>query len=215
MACRGRKARRAAAYGEADADALQTFAQHTAEQETDRATYQAMEALIHNLNTMHSRAGAQMPFSSHQLRHGHLARGRDWSCSNLLHSHRGRAWATAKRPSSPYRSSSVKEGVNYNPGDPNYDLFKLACRVSAKRLFPNFSFLDAPFNLKYYKEGHPETGDRLHGLPHPRDRQRLRPRPGDHPTGAATCSFTSINLPATGHQGQGRRGPASSRSSTA
>lgn len=52
----------------------------------------------------------------------------------------------------------VKEGINYNPGDPNYDLFKLACRVSAKRLFPNFEFLDAPFNLQYYEEGKPRTG---------------------------------------------------------
>ena len=51
----------------------------------------------------------------------------------------------------------VKEGVNYDPDDPNYDLFKLACRVSAKRLFPNFEFLDAPFNLQYYVPGRPET----------------------------------------------------------
>ena len=51
----------------------------------------------------------------------------------------------------------VKKGVNFNPGEVNYDLFRLACRVSAKRLFPNFEFIDAPFNIKYYKEGVPET----------------------------------------------------------
>ena len=51
----------------------------------------------------------------------------------------------------------MKSGISYNPGDPNYDLYRLAIRTSAKRLFPNFSFVDAPYNLKYYKPGHPET----------------------------------------------------------
>ena len=60
-------------------------------------------------------------------------------------------------PIFPIQIFRVKEGVNYNPGEPNYDLFRLAIRVSAKRLFPNFSFLDAPYNLQYYKPGHPET----------------------------------------------------------
>ena len=56
-------------------------------------------------------------------------------------------------PIFPVQIFKVKEGINYNEGDPNYDLFQLACKVSAKRLFPNFSFIDAPFNLQYYKEG--------------------------------------------------------------
>lgn len=60
-------------------------------------------------------------------------------------------------PIFPIHIFKVKEGVNFNSGDPNYDMFKLACRVSAKRLFPNFEFIDAPFNLKYYKEGNPDT----------------------------------------------------------
>lgn len=60
-------------------------------------------------------------------------------------------------PIFPIQIFRVKDGVNYNPGEPNYDLFQLAIRCSAKRLFPNFSFIDAPFNLQYYKEGHPET----------------------------------------------------------
>ena len=51
----------------------------------------------------------------------------------------------------------VKEGVNYFPEDPNYDLLKLSYRVTAKRLFPNFLMLDSPFNLQYYKPGHPES----------------------------------------------------------
>ena len=60
-------------------------------------------------------------------------------------------------PIFPVQIFKVKEGVNYNEGDPNYDLFKLSMKVSAKRLFPNYVFLDAPFNLQYYKPGHPET----------------------------------------------------------
>ena len=56
-------------------------------------------------------------------------------------------------PIFPVQIFKVKEGVNYNEGDPNYDLFRHALRCSAKRLFPNFSFLDAPFNLQYYKLG--------------------------------------------------------------
>lgn len=51
----------------------------------------------------------------------------------------------------------LKAGISYNPGDPNYDLRLLSERTTAKRLFPNYSNLDAPYNLKFYKEGHPET----------------------------------------------------------
>ena len=60
-------------------------------------------------------------------------------------------------PIFPIHIFKVKEGVNYNPKDPNYDLFKLSCEVSAKRLFPNFSFIDAPFNKQFYKKGDPNT----------------------------------------------------------
>ena len=123
--------------------------------ETERATYQAMEALIHNLNTMHSRAGAQIPFSSLNYGMDTSAEGRLVMKSILMATDAG--LGNGETPIFPIQIFKVKEGVNYNPGDPNYDLFKLACRVSAKRLFPNFSFVDAPYNLKYYKEGHPET----------------------------------------------------------
>ena len=60
-------------------------------------------------------------------------------------------------PIFPIQIFRVKEGVNYNPGEPNYDLFKLACRCSSKRLFPNFAFVDAPFNLAAYDPNRPET----------------------------------------------------------
>ena len=135
-------------------------------------TYQAMEALIHNLNTMHSRAGAQTPFSLHQLRHGHLAGGRAWSCENVLLATETRAGQrrNADFPHSDFQGQGRRE---LQPRRPELRPVQAGhASVSAKRLFPNFSFLDAPFNLKYYKPGHHGDGDRVHGLPHPRDGQR-------------------------------------------
>ena len=134
---------------------LRSFASSHAEIETKRASDQAMEALVHNLNTMHSRAGAQTPFSSINYGMDTSPEGRLVIRSILKACYDGLGHGeTAIFPIHIFR---VKEGVNYNPGDPNYDLFRLACEVSAKRLFPNFSFIDAPFNLQYYREGHPET----------------------------------------------------------
>ena len=155
-------------------------------------TYQAMEGFVHNLNTMHSRAGAQTPFSSinygtdtpPRRPHGHAQRAAG---------HRG-GLGNGGNPIFPIQIFKVKEGVNYNPGDPNYDLFQLSCTVSAKRLFPNFVFLDAPFNLQYYKPGHPETEVATMGC-----RTRVMGNVYD-PTrqiayGRGNLSFTSINLP--------------------
>ena len=122
---------------------------------TVRDTYQAMEGFIHNLNTMHSRAGAQVPFSSINYGMDTSWEGRLAIQQLLLATEAG--LGNGETPIFPIQIFRVKEGVNYNPEDPNYDLFKLAMRVSAKRLFPNFSFIDAPFNLQYYKSGHPET----------------------------------------------------------
>ena len=122
---------------------------------TDRLTYQAMEGIIHNLNTMHSRAGAQVPFSSINYGTDTSPEGRMVTKNLLLSIEAGLGnGETAIFPISIFK---VKEGINYNEGDPNYDLFKLACRVSAKRLFPNFSFIDAPFNLQYYDKNNPDT----------------------------------------------------------
>ena len=101
---------------------------------SDKSTYQAMESLIHNLNTMHSRAGAQVPFSSINYGTDTSPEGRMVTKNLLLSIEAGLGnGETAIFPISIFK---VKEGINYNEGDPNYDLFKLACRVSAKRLFP-------------------------------------------------------------------------------
>ncbi|HEY9062754.1 MAG TPA: anaerobic ribonucleoside triphosphate reductase [Pseudobacteroides sp.] len=170
----------------------QKFAVKMAESETDRRTYQAMEAFVHNLNTMHSRAGAQIPFSSINYGMDTSPEGRLVIKNLLLATEAG--LGNGETPIFPIHIFKVKEGVNYNPEDPNYDLFKLACRVSAKRLFPNFSFLDAPFNLKYYKQGHPETEiaymgcrTRVIGNVHDAEREVIY--------GRGNLSFTTVNLP--------------------
>ncbi len=176
----------------ATADKIQKFAYKTSEKETDRATYQAMEALIHNLNTMNSRAGAQTPFSSINYGTDTSIEGRMVIKNVLLAQEAG--LGNGETPIFPIHIFKVKEGVNYNPEDPNYDLFKLAIRVSAKRLFPNFSFIDAPFNLPYYKEGDPNTeiaymGCRTRVIGNVFDPSR------EIVTGRGNLSFTSINLP--------------------
>ncbi len=168
------------------------FAYKNALRETDKTTYQAMEALVHNLNTMHSRAGAQTPFSSINYGTDTSPEGRMVIKNVMLATEAG--LGRGETPIFPIQIFKLKEGVNYNPGDPNYDLFKLACRVSAKRLFPNFSFIDAPFNLQYYKPGHPETEIAYMGC-----RTRVMGNVYDPENeiafGRGNLSFTSINLP--------------------
>lgn len=179
-------------FGAESAEKIQKFAFKHAGAETDRATYQAMEAFVHNLNTMHSRAGAQIPFSSINYGMDTTPEGRMVIRNVLLATEAG--LGNGETPIFPIHIFKVKEGVNYNPGEPNYDLFKLACRVSAKRLFPNFSFIDAPYNLQYYKPGHPETEVAYMGC-----RTRVMANSYD-PTreivnGRGNLSFTSVNLP--------------------
>ena len=177
---------------EARAEQLMTKARKFSDKEIVRATYQAMEALVHNLNTMNSRAGAQVPFSSINYGTDTSPEGRLVMEQLLLATESG--LGRGETPIFPIQIFRVKEGINFNPGDPNYDLFRLAIRVSAKRLFPNFSFIDAPYNLKYYKPGQPETevsymGCRTRVLANAHDPERqTAPRRGN-------LSFTSINLP--------------------
>ena len=171
---------------------IQKKATKYANDEVDRATYQAMEAFVHNLNTMHSRAGAQVPFSSINFGTDISPEGRLVIKNILLAIEAGLGnGETAIFPVSIFK---VKEGINYNPEDPNYDMFKLAMKVSAKRLFPNFAFIDAPFNLQYYKEGDPNTEiaymgcrTRVIGNIYDPSRQVVG--------GRGNLSFTSINLP--------------------
>lgn len=159
-------------------------------EKTRKATYQAMEALIHNLNTMNSRAGAQVPFSSINYGTGTSPEQRMVveECLRALDAGLGNG-ETSIFPIHIYK---VKVGVNAEPGDPNYDLFQMACRVSAKRLFPNFEFLDAPFNLQFYKEGDPDTEVATMGC---RTRAMANINGPSTTSGRGNLSFTSINLP--------------------
>ena len=179
---------------------IHQYTQKEALRMADRETYQAMEGLVHNLNTMNSRAGAQVPFSS-------INYGTDTSpearmvIRNLL-SATEEGLGNGETPIFPVQIFKVKEGINYNPGDPNYDLFKQAIQTSAKRLFPNFSFIDAPFNLQYYKEGDYNTEIAYMGC-----RTRVMGNQHDK-TKEVTCgrgnlSFTSINLPRIALEAEG------------
>ncbi|MEG2724361.1 MAG: anaerobic ribonucleoside triphosphate reductase [Kiritimatiellia bacterium] len=191
---------KAAGVPEAVVEHVQTFARTHAMKQTDRDTYQAMEALIHNLNSMHSRAGAQTPFSSINYGTDVTPEGRMVMKNLLLATQAG--LGDGETPIFPIQIFRVKAGVNFNEGDINYDLFKLACEVSAKRLFPNFAFQDAPFNAAIYKEGHPETEISYMGC-----RTRIATNVYDPSKEQiwkrGNLSFTSVNLPRLAIQSRG------------
>lgn len=174
------------------AQALVQRVRKRTKQQTERDTYQAMEGFIHNLNTMHSRAGAQTPFSSINYGTDCSPEGRMVIRNLLLAEDAG--LGHGETPIFPIHIFKVKEGVNYETNDPNYDLFQLSCKVSAKRLFPNYLFLDSPFNLQYYQKGRPETevatmGCRTRVMGNVFDSQR------EISYSRGNLSFTSINLP--------------------
>ena len=171
---------------------LITRASVRAYKKTDRDTQQAMEGFVHNLNTMHSRAGAQTPFSSINYGTDTSPEGRMVIHNILLALEAG--LGHGETCIFPIHIFKVKEGVNYNEEDPNYDLFRLSCKVSAKRLFPNYTFLDSPFNLQYYVPGRPETevatmGCRTRVMGNVYDPSR------EISYSRGNLSFTSINLP--------------------
>ena len=178
-----------------DADMANKLIRRAAERaykKTDRDTKQAMEGFVHNLNTMHSRAGAQTPFSSINYGTDVSPEGRMVIRNILLALDAG--LGHGETCIFPIHIFKVKEGVNYNETDPNYDLFRLSMRVSAKRLFPNYTFLDSPYNLQYYVPGRPETEvatmgcrTRVMGNVYDPSRQIAYSR--------GNLSFTSINLP--------------------
>lgn len=167
---------------------------------TDKETHQAMEAFIHNLNSMHSRAGSQVPFSSINFGTDTSVEGRMVIRNVLKATEEG--LGNGETPIFPISIFKLKKGINLENTDPNYDLFQYACKVSAKRLFPNFSNLDVPFNAQYYKEGRPETEVTYMGC-----RTRVIGNTYDPEsevvTGRGNLSFTSINLPRLGLESRG------------
>lgn len=154
------------------------------EKADDDEVFQAMEALIYNLNSMHSRAGAQVPFSSINFGCDTSPAGRSVAKNLLLAFEKG--LGRGENPIFPNIIFRVKEGINYNPGDPNYDLFKLAIRVAAKRLNPTFSFMDSTFNAPF--------GDQVAYMGC-RTRVIANRRGPAVTDGRGNLSFTSINLP--------------------
>ncbi len=162
------------------------------EDASENEVFQAMEALIYNLNSMHSRAGAQVPFSS--LNFGaDTSEGARKVTRNLLLAYE-KGLGHGENPIFPNIIFRVKAGVNMNPGDPNRDLFELAMRVAAKRMNPTFSFMDSSFNAPF--------GDQVSYM-------GCRTRTMANRKGPAitekrgNLSFTTINLPRLAIQAKG------------
>ena len=155
---------------------------------TRNETYQAMEAFIYNLNTMHSRAGAQVPFSSINLGTDTSWGGRVITDCFLRAYERG--LGKGETPIFPNLIFKLKYGINFDEGDPNYDLFQLAMRVACTRLFPTFSFLDSSFNSIY--------GDEEVGYMGCRTRVIANINGAEVTEGRGNLSFTSVNLPRLG-----------------
>lgn len=155
-------------------------------------TYQAMEALVHNLNSMHSRAGAQVPFSSINYGTDISEEGRLVIKGILKALDEG--LGGHETPIFPIHVFKVKDGVSGKPGDKNYDLYQEACRITGRRLYPNLLFLDAPHNLQFYNPNDPDTevsamGCRTRTIGNVYDPTRqVSVRRGN-------LSFTTINLP--------------------
>ncbi len=160
-------------------------------EDVEKETSQAMEGFVHNLNTMHSRAGAQVPFTSINFGTDTSPAGR--LVSRMLLEATDKGLGKGETPIFPISIFKVKEGINYNPEDPNYDLFKRSMEVSAKRLFPNFCFIDAPYNLKYYKPGDYRTEIATMGC-RTRVFASVFPESDGIVTGRGNLSFTTINL---------------------
>lgn len=120
-----------------------------ANEETEKDTEQAMQGFCHNVNTLHSRAANQTPFTSINFgldtsKVGRLVSKCLLNCT-IKGSGNGETFIY------PISIMHIVTGINYLPGDPNYDIYKLAIKCSAKRLYPNFNFVDSPYQYKYLR----------------------------------------------------------------
>ena len=156
---------------------------------TRRDTYQAMEAFVHNMNSMNSRSAGQVPFTSINYGTNTSKEGQLVIESVLTATEAG--LGNGETPIFPIQIFKVKNGINGLPEDPNYHLFELACDVTSKRLFPNFAFIDAPFNLKYYDPDNWHTEVAYMGC---RTRVLANVNGEETPVGRGNASFTSLNL---------------------
>jgi ribonucleoside-triphosphate reductase (formate) len=165
------------------------YIEEKAWQLTEKDVFQACEAFVHNSNSMHSRGGAQTPFISINLGTDTTKEGRMVTKNLLLATQKG--LGGGETPIFPIIVFKVKEGINFNEGDPNYDLYRLSLETTSKRLFPNYVFIDAPFNLKYY-DGSKESEISTMGC---RTRVMGNVNGKETSVGRGNLSFTSINLP--------------------
>ena len=154
------------------------------ENASEEETYQAMEALVYNLNSMHSRAGSQVPFSSINLGAETSESGRKVTRNLLLAYERG--LGRGETPIFPNIIFRIKDGINWKEGDPNYDLLLLAMRVASKRMNPTFSFMDASFN-KHFGDLTSYMGCRTRVMANVRGPETADKR--------GNLSFTTVNLP--------------------
>lgn len=157
----------------------------------ERETLQAMEGFVHNINTMHSRGGGQVVFASVNFGMDTSRAGR--IVSKCLMQAQANGLGHGETPIFPILIIKLKEGVNYNPEDPNYDIFQMSLKVTAKRLFPNWVFEDAPFNADYGddpKDACATMGCRTRLFNDVYGKNTSRKR--------GNASFTSINLPRIG-----------------
>jgi len=168
----------------ADEEKIKALAYERAKEET----FQAMEGFIYNLNTMHSRAGAQVPFSSVNLGTDTTEAGRMVTECFLLAYMKG--LGRGESPLFPNVCFKIKEDVNFEEGDPNYDLFQLSMRVACKRLFPTYSFMDSSFNKPYRDEEVAYMGCRTRVISNINGNEQTNSR--------GNLSFTTINLPRIG-----------------
>lgn len=174
---------------------LQSKVYDMAYHKTDSMTHEAMVSFTSNINTMKSRSAGQVVFASVNLGTDISLEGRMVTRQLLLAMEEG--LGHGETCIFPIVVFKLKSGVSYNPEDPNYDLFKLACRVSAKRLYPNFVNIDAPYNLKYYKEGHPETEIATMGC-RTRVISNVYDPDNEVVAGRGNLFFVTINLPRLG-----------------
>lgn len=168
------------------------YLQHAVNRTVSRV-HQAMEAFVHNMNSIHSRGGNQVVFSSINYGTDTSAEGRCVIRELLKTTYEGVGnGATAIFPIQIWK---VKEGVNYNPGDRNYDLYQLGCKVTARRFFPNFFNLDATFN-KHEKWNADDPERYLYEVATMGCRTRVfENRYGEKTSvGRGNLSFTTINI---------------------
>ncbi len=162
------------------------------EQPGEDEIYQAMEGLVYNLNSMHSRAGAQVPFSSLNLGTDTTPEGRAVTKAVLEAFYRG--LGRGESPIFPNLVFRIQEGANFSPSDPNYDLYRLALKVAARRMNPTFSFMDSSFNRKYGDEvAYMGCRSRVIGNRHGPEVS----------AGRGNIAFTTINLPRLAFESRG------------